>query len=177
MMDGILNVDKPAGWTSHDVVGFLRRRLGVKKMGHAGTLDPFATGVLVVCVGQATRVAEYLTASVKSYRAVAELGFTTDTYDVDGAEQSRAPIPPLGEDDLRRALTAFEGEIEQYPPAYSAIKQDGVPAYSARPPRRASRAARADRPHSRGAPRRLEPTASDLRGDLRGRDLHPQHRA
>ena len=128
-MDGILNVDKPAGWTSHDVVGFLRRRLGVKKMGHAGTLDPFATGVLVVCMGQATRVAEYLTASVKSYRAVAELGFTTDTYDVDGAEQSRAPIPPLGEDDLRRALTAFEGEIEQYPPAYSAIKQDGVPAY------------------------------------------------
>ncbi len=129
MIDGILNVDKPAGWTSHDVVGFLRGRLGVKKMGHAGTLDPFATGVLVVCMGQATRIAEYLTASVKSYRAVAELGLTTDTYDIDGAVQTRAPIPPLSEDDLRRTLAAFEGEIEQYPPAYSAIKQDGVPAY------------------------------------------------
>ena len=93
MIEGILNLDKPVGWTSHDVVAFLRRRLGVRRIGHAGTLDPFATGVLVVCVGQATRVAEYLTASEKSYRAVARLGIVTDTYDVDGAVQSTRPSP------------------------------------------------------------------------------------
>lgn len=129
MADGILNIDKPTGWTSHDVVGFIRRRLGTRRVGHAGTLDPFATGVLLVCVGQATRVAEYLMASDKTYRAVAELGVITDTYDVDGTVQARAPVPDLSEEALRRALAAFEGDIEQVPPAYSAIKQNGVPAH------------------------------------------------
>jgi tRNA pseudouridine55 synthase len=129
MVNGILNVNKPAGWTSHDVVGFMRRRLGVKRVGHAGTLDPFATGVLLVCVGRATRVAEYLAGSRKSYRAVAELGLTTDTYDVDGAVVSRAAVPNISAADVEAALARFVGAIEQTPPAYSAIKQQGVPAY------------------------------------------------
>jgi tRNA pseudouridine55 synthase len=128
-MNGILNLDKPTGWTSHDVVGFVRRRLGVRRVGHAGTLDPFATGVLLVCVGQATRVAEYLAASTKTYLAIAELGISTDTYDRDGTITARAPVPPLGVGDLVEALTGFEGELEQVPPAFSAIKQGGVPAY------------------------------------------------
>jgi tRNA pseudouridine55 synthase len=129
MVDGILNVDKPTGWTSHDVVAFIRRKLDVRRVGHAGTLDPFATGVLLICVGHATRVAEYLTASDKTYHAVAELGVTTDTYDIDGSVKSHAPIPSLSEDDVQRALAVFQGEIEQVPPAYSAVKRGGVPAY------------------------------------------------
>ncbi len=126
-MNGILNIDKPAGWTSHDVVAWVRRVLKVRRVGHAGTLDPLATGVLLVCVGQATRVAEYLMASSKTYRAAARLGITTDTYDTDGELTAQRPVPELAADDLRAALARFTGDILQTPPAYSAIKQDGVP--------------------------------------------------
>ena len=126
---GILNLDKPAGWTSHDVVAWVRRVLREKRVGHAGTLDPMATGVLLVCVGQATRVVEYLTAGQKIYRAEAQLGVTTDTYDADGQVTATAGVPPLTADDLRDALASFVGEIQQRPPAYSAIKQDGEAAY------------------------------------------------
>ena len=128
-MNGILNIDKPAGWTSHDVVAWVRRVLREKRVGHAGTLDPMATGVLLVCVGQATRVVEYLTAGQKVYRAEAQLGVTTDTYDADGQVIATAPVPPLTADDLRSALAGFVGEIQQRPPAYSAIKQGGEAAY------------------------------------------------
>jgi tRNA pseudouridine55 synthase len=135
--DGILNLNKPRGWTSHDVVARVRRLLGLRprhggatgRVGHAGTLDPLATGVLLVCVGQATRVAEYLMGGVKLYRATARLGTTTDTYDLDGQVTDTAPVPPLERDDLERALAPFSGEILQTPPPFSAIKQDGVPAY------------------------------------------------
>ncbi len=126
-MNGILNINKPAGWTSHDVVAWVRRVLRIKRVGHAGTLDPLATGILLVCVGQATRVAEYLMASSKTYRAAARLGITTDTYDTDGELIATQPVPELTADDLRVALTHFTGDILQTPPAYSAIKQDGVP--------------------------------------------------
>jgi len=126
---GILNLDKPAGWTSHDVVARVRRLLHQRGVGHAGTLDPLATGVLVVCVGQATRVVEYLMAGQKVYRAVARLGETSDTYDIDGAITATAPVPPLTRADLALALAPFVGPILQIPPAYSAIKQDGVPAH------------------------------------------------
>ncbi len=126
-MNGILNINKPAGWTSHDVVAWVRRVLKVKRVGHAGTLDPLATGVLLVCVGQATRVAEYLMASSKTYRAAARLGITTDTYDTDGEIVATHPVPELSAGDLRSALASFTGDILQTPPAYSAIKQDGVP--------------------------------------------------
>ena len=128
-MNGILNIDKPAGWTSHDVVAWVRRVLREKRVGHAGTLDPMATGVLLVCVGQATRVVEYLTAGQKAYRAEAQLGATTDTYDADGEVTATAAVPPLSADDLRAALAGFVGEIQQRPPAYSAIKQNGEAAY------------------------------------------------
>lgn len=126
---GILNIDKPAGWTSHDVVGKVRRILGQKSVGHAGTLDPLATGVLLVCAGQATRVSEYLMAGRKVYRATVQLGLATDTCDIEGATLATAPVPELAHDDLTRALGAFVGELAQIPPAFSAIKQDGVPAY------------------------------------------------
>jgi tRNA pseudouridine55 synthase len=128
-MNGILNIDKPAGWTSHDVVAWVRRVLREKRVGHAGTLDPMATGVLLVCVGQATRVVEYLTAGQKVYRAEAQLGVTTDTYDADGQVVATEPVPSLTVDDLRSALAGFVGEIQQCPPAYSAIKQNGEAAY------------------------------------------------
>ncbi len=128
-LSGILNIDKPAGWTSHDVVAWVRRVLHERRAGHAGTLDPMATGVLLVCVGQATRVAEYLMGGEKVYRAEVQLGIVTDTYDADGQVVASAPVPPLSADDLRRALAGFVGEISQVPPAYSAIKQDGVAAY------------------------------------------------
>lgn len=126
-MNGILNINKPAAWTSHDVIAWVRKVLREKRVGHSGTLDPLATGVLLVCVGQATRVAEYLMASTKVYRAEAQLGTTTDTYDADGTIVATAAVPPLTEADLVAALRPFTGEILQAPPAYSAIKQDGVP--------------------------------------------------
>ncbi|PKO23082.1 MAG: tRNA pseudouridine(55) synthase TruB [Chloroflexi bacterium HGW-Chloroflexi-1] len=126
---GILNLDKPTGWTSHDVVARVRRLLRQRGVGHAGTLDPLATGVLLVCVGQATRVVEYLMAGRKVYRAVARLGETSDTYDSDGAITATAPAPTLTRDDLDTALAPFVGSILQRPPAYSAVKQNGVPAY------------------------------------------------
>ena len=135
--NGILNVNKPRGWTSHDVVARVRRLLrvgpphlsGASRVGHAGTLDPLATGVLLVCVGQATRLAEYLMAGEKTYRAALELGVETDTYDVDGEVVATASVPPLERQDLERALAVFTGQILQTPPPYSAVKQEGVPAY------------------------------------------------
>ena len=126
-VDGILNVDKPQGWTSHDVVAWIRRVLKIRRVGHAGTLDPLATGVLLVCVGQATRVSEYLMASDKVYRARIQLGTTTDTYDLDGEIVETRPLPlGLDQSRLEAVLEGFVGDIMQAPPAYSAIKQDGV---------------------------------------------------
>jgi tRNA pseudouridine55 synthase len=145
MYNGILNLNKPRGWTSHDVVAWVRRLLDVSpgrrhgeapgqgrtttRVGHAGTLDPLATGVLLVCVGHATRVAEYLMASEKVYRGAAELGMTTDTYDIEGEITRTAQVPRLDRQDLELALRSFTGRIQQIPPPYSAIKQGGVPAY------------------------------------------------
>lgn len=128
-MSGILNVDKPSGWTSHDVVSWIRRLLKMRRIGHAGTLDPLATGVLLICLGQATRVTEYLMLGRKSYRAEVQLGITTDTFDADGQVTASAPVPQLSEAVLRRVLSGFEGDIMQRPPVYSALKRQGVPLY------------------------------------------------
>jgi len=127
-MDGILVVNKPQGWTSHDVVGRIRRLTHQKRVGHAGTLDPMATGVLLVCLGRATRVAEYLMGSDKTYRAVMRLGVETDTYDADGQVIATQPVN-VDESELRAVLARFVGEIDQVPPMYSALKRDGKPLY------------------------------------------------
>jgi len=127
-MDGILVINKPLGWTSHDVVGRIRGLTLQKRVGHAGTLDPMATGVLLVCLGRATRVSEYLMASDKLYRAVMRLGVETDTYDADGQVVATRPVN-VSESDLRGALTGCVGVIEQVPPMYSALKLQGKPLY------------------------------------------------
>jgi tRNA pseudouridine55 synthase len=128
-LSGILNIDKPPGITSHDVVDVVRRVAGQKKVGHAGTLDPLATGVLVVCLGQATRVAEYLMAGRKKYRATLVLGTGTDTYDADGEVVDSGGRTDFSQPEIEAALAGFVGAIEQVPPMYSAIKRDGQPLY------------------------------------------------
>ena len=129
-LDGFLNIDKPAGWTSHDVVAKIRRLFHMQKVGHAGTLDPAATGVLPICMGKGTKVVEYLLAADKEYRAVLRLGEETDTLDATGKVLSRSEVN-VSEEDLHSVLDEFRGKIEQIPPMYSAIKVQGVPLYKA----------------------------------------------
>ena len=127
---GILNVNKPAGMTSHDVVAAVRRAARVRRVGHAGTLDPMATGVLLVCLDQATRVSRFLVASDKVYRAQIRLGQTTDTDDAEGQVTHQRPVPTnLDAAAIQEGLSSFVGEIDQVPPCFAAIKQDGVPLY------------------------------------------------
>ncbi len=128
-VSGILNLDKPAGMTSHDVVLRVRRLVGQRRVGHAGTLDPMATGVLLLCLGQATRVAEYLVAGEKQYRAVIRLGISTDTYDAEGVITQSVASFHLAEDQVADALVAFQGVIQQVPPSYSAVRQNGQRLY------------------------------------------------
>jgi tRNA pseudouridine55 synthase len=126
--DGVLVVDKPEGPTSHDVVTLTRRALGVSRIGHTGTLDPMATGVLPLVIGRATRLAQFLTASDKSYDATIAFGRTTDTYDARGRELSRCEGRPAREQ-FEAALEKFRGEFAQTPPAYSAKNIDGERSY------------------------------------------------
>ena len=128
-MDGIFNIDKPTGMTSHDVVARVRRISGTRRVGHAGTLDPFATGVLPVVVGRATRLVEYLAGADKEYRAVVALGAVSDTYDREGTiTPNRDAVMPSPEE-VETALSRFRGEIEQVPPMHSAIKVGGKKLY------------------------------------------------
>ncbi len=127
-MNGVIIVDKPAGITSHDVVDRVRKLLGIKKAGHAGTLDPMATGVLAVCVGEATKIASFLTGEDKVYEATMRLGIRTDTQDMTGrvlAEQETR----VTEADVRAVLADFVGTITQIPPQYSAVKVRGKALY------------------------------------------------
>jgi tRNA pseudouridine55 synthase len=126
---GFLNVNKPPGLTSHDVVAKVRRTLNLKKVGHAGTLDPMATGVLILCVGAATRLSEYVMQSSKRYQARVHLGVTTDTYDAEGVVQRGRDATTIRLEDVEHEISAFEGNIEQTPPMYSAIKQGGRKLY------------------------------------------------
>ena len=125
---GILVVDKESGPTSHDIVHRVRRALGTRRVGHSGTLDPFARGVLVICLGDATRLAEYIVRETKVYEAEVMFGIQTDTDDATG-EVLREEPAEVAEQDLVYVLPQFIGEIEQVPPAYSAVKVDGVRAY------------------------------------------------
>lgn len=126
--EGILNIDKPAGITSHDVVQQVRRLTRIRRVGHTGTLDPLATGVLVVCLGRATRLAEYVVGLPKVYETTVRLGQTTNTYDAEGSIVEEQPVE-VSEADIRRALSRFQGEIAQRAPLYSAIKREGQPLY------------------------------------------------
>ena len=128
--DFVLPVDKPEGPTSHDVVHAARKALGERRIGHTGTLDPFASGLLLLCVGRATRLAEYLSSLDKTYEAVALLGTSTDTYDREGRTLAvRGGWEGLTSADLEAVLARFRGEIEQVPPVYSAKKIAGVAAH------------------------------------------------
>lgn len=129
MFHGILNVLKPPGMTSHDVVSFIRRTYGLKRVGHAGTLDPAAAGVLPVFLGQATRLIEYQTEADKSYRAELTFGYTTDTGDDTGKIIEEKPVSMPNEQTIRECLASFIGTIEQMPPMYSAIKVEGKKLY------------------------------------------------
>jgi tRNA pseudouridine55 synthase len=135
-MDGVLVIDKPQGLTSHDVVAAARRSIGDSRVGHTGTLDPLATGVLPLAIGRATRLVRFLTASDKDYLATIRFGVTTDSYDITGAETGRTGAVPAG-DAIRAAVQQLTGDYLQMPPAFSAKKVDG---------RRAYRLAREDRP-------------------------------
>ena len=146
-MNGVIIIDKPAGWTSHDVVNRMRRVLGQRSIGHLGTLDPLATGVLPLVTGSLTRLAQFYTASEKTYEGVIRFGFATNTYDADGspveayvgttapsassgqAPGCPAPVPDLNLETIRQQAAAFQGVIEQVPPPFSAKKIHGVPAY------------------------------------------------
>jgi tRNA pseudouridine55 synthase len=136
-MDGVLIIDKPAGWTSHDVVARARRLLREKRVGHTGTLDPFATGVLVLLIGRATRLAQFLSGAVKEYEAVVRFGYATETGDLDGAVLPETRARATSEEFARawdgakieEALKSLRGEIEQVPPMYSAKKVKGRKLY------------------------------------------------
>lgn len=128
-LDGALLVDKPAGITSHDVVDAVRRRFGIKKVGHCGTLDPNATGLLILVLGKATKLSERLMSDDKVYEGTAKFGEATDSYDIDGELVSSLPVPPMTLEYLNQETESFTGDILQVPPMASAIKKDGVPLY------------------------------------------------
>ncbi len=126
---GVLNIDKPKGLTSHDVVARVRKVADLRRVGHAGTLDPLARGVLVVCLGKATRLIEYLMDTHKSYVATVEFGTVTDTWDAEGEVMERRGVEGLSLSRIEEALKLFRGRIEQTPPMYSALKHKGEPLY------------------------------------------------
>src|SRR3954469_4008834 len=128
-MEGILLVDKPRDHTSHDVVARLRGKFKMKRIGHAGTLDPMATGLLIILVGKATSASQYLISLDKEYEGTIELGKVTDSQDADGEVMETRPVPPLTEAVVVAAMKPFLGDQYQTPPMYSAIKIDGVPLY------------------------------------------------
>ena len=127
--DGALLVDKPAGPTSHDIVEFVRSQFGIAKVGHAGTLDPAATGLLILLLGRGTKLSEKLMTDDKVYAGWMRLGETTHSYDADGEVTASAPVPPLDVEKLNAAAESFLGDQLQTPPMVSAVKKDGVPLY------------------------------------------------
>lgn len=127
--DGALLIDKPCGPTSHDVVAAIRRHFKLEKVGHAGTLDPNATGLLILLLGRGTKLSEKLMSSDKVYEGTMKLGESTDSYDSDGEITGSLPVPPLTLEELSHLAEAFEGDLMQTPPMVSAVKKDGVPLY------------------------------------------------
>ncbi len=128
-IDGVLLIDKGQDMTSHDVVAVARRRLGTRKIGHCGTLDPMATGLLILVVGRGTRMQDLLMAEEKEYEGTLMLGSVTSTQDAEGDVLSSHEVPPLSLDQVQAAFTKYRGDFHQIPPMVSAIKKDGVPLY------------------------------------------------
>ena len=127
--DGVLLVDKAEGMTSHDVVAVLRRKLDIKKVGHCGTLDPIATGLLLLTIGRGTKIQDLLMSEDKEYAGTLSLGVATSTQDREGAVVDERPVPQLNESEIRAAFEKFRGDFYQMPPMVSAIKHGGVPLY------------------------------------------------
>src|SRR3954469_20048416 len=127
--DGAVLIDKPAGPTSHDVVDAIRRKFAIKKVGHCGTLDPNATGLLIIVLGRGTKLSEKLMGDDKVYEGTMKFGATTNSYDADGEILETKPVPPLALDRLNELAAEFIGDQMQMPPMVSAIKKDGVPLY------------------------------------------------
>src|SRR3954464_1232258 len=123
--DGAILIDKPAGPTSHDVVDNIRRQFGIRKVGHCGTLDPAATGLLIIVLGRGTKLSEKMMSDDKVYSGTMKFGETTDSYDADGELVSSLPVPPLTLDELNEAAAGFIGDLLQIPPMVSAVKKDG----------------------------------------------------
>src|SRR6187551_1605364 len=128
-LDGGLLIDKPAGPTSHDVVDAIRRQFQISKVGHCGTLDPNATGLLIIVLGKATKLSEKLMGGDKVYEGTIKFGETTSSYDADGELTASLPVPPMTLDELNEAAATFQGDQVQMPPMVSAIKVGGVPLY------------------------------------------------
>lgn len=128
-LDGAILVDKPAGPTSHDVVDAIRRKFGIKKVGHCGTLDPNATGLLIIVLGRGTKLSERLMGDDKVYEGTIKFGEATDSYDSDGELTASMPVMPMTLDQLNEEAATFIGDIMQVPPMVSAIKKNGVPLY------------------------------------------------
>ncbi len=128
-MDGAVLIDKPAGPTSHDVVDALRRAFRLEKVGHCGTLDPNATGLLIIVLGKGTKLSEKLMSDDKVYEGTIKFGETTDSYDADGELVSSLPVPPMTLDELNEGAATFQGDQMQMPPMVSAVKVKGVPLY------------------------------------------------
>src|SRR5579863_5286703 len=128
-LDGAILIDKPAGPTSHDVVDAIRRRFQIKKVGHCGTLDPNATGLLIIVLGRGTKLSERLMGDDKVYEGTVKFGETTDSYDIDGELTGSLPVPDLTLEEINQAAAAFQGDQMQTPPMVSAVKVKGVPLY------------------------------------------------
>ncbi len=161
-MDGLILIDKPLGWTSHDAVSFLRGLLKEKRTGHTGTLDPAATGLLLVLLGKATRLAKFYGGNKKEYTATVKLGCETDTLDAEGKIIREMSVPALDRRRVEEVFSRFTGEIEQVPPAYSAVKIGGEPLY-----RRARKGLLVQAP-----PRRVVDRCAGTSGTLRETNFH-----
>jgi len=129
VIDGVLPIDKASGMTSHDVVAIARRALGTKKIGHCGTLDPLATGLLLLTIGRGTKIQDLLMSEDKEYIGTMKLGEVTDSQDADGEVIETRPVPELSPEELEAAFTKYDGDFYQIPPMVSAIKKDGVALY------------------------------------------------
>src|SRR5260370_11424856 len=128
-LDGAILIDKPAGPTSHDVVDAIRRNFNIKKVGHCGTLDPNASGLLIMVLGRGTKLSEKLMSDDKVYEGTIKFGETTNSYDADGDIEASLPVPPMTLDQINEMAATFVGDQMQVPPMVSAIKKDGVPLY------------------------------------------------